>query len=120
MSKVKVPSKDLPDNVVYQVAEAGLMKEADYDTILDKGWPEFFTEFMQTRVLDDVAPAQLPENQPFDAKFSRGTPDDVYNYSMKLIKGLGPEGFILHSGCDIPANAKLESVKAMISAATGK
>ena len=284
MSKVKVPGKDLSDNVVYQVAEAELMKEKDYDVILSKGWLEFFTEFMQTRVLDDVDPAQLPENQPFDAKsvcdplgipvltpggpisnpfemlcgarsmtkfihdlftmpdkveavmdlivphcaaqsvqlaveggyrgvwaggwrsasatlspklwdrfvwpyyrriineiieagivpifhldsdwtrdlgrfrefpkgkcimatdgmtdifkakeilgdhmclmgdvpaakFSMGTPDDVYNYCMKLINGLGPKGFILHSGCDIPANAKLENVKAMISAATGK
>ena len=29
-------------------------------------------------------------------------------------------GFILQSGCDIPANAKLENVKAMVAAATGK
>jgi len=34
-----------------------------------------------------------------------------------LIRELGPEGFILHSGCDIPANAKLENVKAMVAAA---
>jgi len=33
---------------------------------------------------------------------------------------LGPEGFILHSGCDIPVNARLENVHAMIAAATGK
>ena len=45
------------------------------------------------------------------------TPDIVYDYCTKLIRELGPGGFILQSGCDIPANAKLENVKAMISAA---
>lgn len=51
---------------------------------------------------------------------SVGTPDEVYNYSRKLIEDLGPSGFILHSGCDVPVNAKIENVKAMVSAATGK
>jgi uroporphyrinogen-III decarboxylase len=48
------------------------------------------------------------------------TPDKVYEYSTKLIQELGPDGFILQSGCDIPANAKLENVQAMVAAATGK
>jgi len=47
------------------------------------------------------------------------TPDNVYAYCTRLIRELGPEGFILQSGCDIPANAKLENVKAMVAAATG-
>ena len=46
-----------------------------------------------------------------------GTPEEVYDYSSKLIRELGPQGFILQSGCDIPANAKLENVQAMIAAA---
>ncbi|MHC6179927.1 uroporphyrinogen decarboxylase family protein [Clostridium sp. JNZ X4-2] len=49
-----------------------------------------------------------------------GTEEEVYNYSVKLIKEIGPEGFILGQGCDIPLNAKVENVKAMISAAIGK
>jgi hypothetical protein len=49
-----------------------------------------------------------------------GTEDEVYNYSMRLIKEIGPTGFILGQGCDIPMNAKLENVKAMVAAATGK
>ena len=53
------------------------------------------------------------------AKLSHGTPEEVYEYSGRLIREIGPEGFILHSGCDIPANARLENVKAMVSAATG-
>ena len=44
------------------------------------------------------------------------SPDDVHKYCEKLINKLGPNGFILQSGCDIPANAKLENVKAMVNA----
>lgn len=47
------------------------------------------------------------------------TPEQVYNYSTKLMRELGPEGFILQSGCDIPTNAKLENVQAMVAAAHG-
>lgn len=46
-------------------------------------------------------------------------PDDVYRYCSRLIRELGPQGFILQSGCDIPANAKLENVQAMVAAAIG-
>jgi hypothetical protein len=46
-------------------------------------------------------------------------PDDVYQYCSRLIRELGPQGFILQSGCDIPANAKLENVQAMTAAAIG-
>jgi hypothetical protein len=49
-----------------------------------------------------------------------GTPDEVYNYSTKLINEIGPSGFILAQACYVPANAKVENVKAMVSAATGK
>ena len=49
-----------------------------------------------------------------------GNPDEIYEYGTRLIRSLGPKGFMLHSGCDIPANAKLENVKAMVAAATGK
>jgi hypothetical protein len=44
-------------------------------------------------------------------------PERVYSYCRKLIEKIGPEGFILQSGCDIPANAKIENVKAMVAAA---
>jgi uroporphyrinogen-III decarboxylase len=43
-------------------------------------------------------------------------PDDVHRYCSRLIRELGPEGFILQSGCDIPTNAKLENVQAMVAA----
>lgn len=46
------------------------------------------------------------------------SPDAVAAYCAKLMRELGPSGFILQSGCDIPANAKLDNVKAMVAAAT--
>jgi uroporphyrinogen-III decarboxylase len=61
-------------------------------------------------VLGDVPPALLV----------LGSPDEVYNYSTKLIKEIGPSGFILAQACFVPANAKVENVKAMVAAASGK
>ena len=48
---------------------------------------------------------------------STASPDEVFSYCSNLVKEIGPDGFILHSGCDIPENAKVENVKAMIAAA---
>ena len=45
-----------------------------------------------------------------------GTPDDVHAYAVRLVREIGPAGFILSSGCDIPFNAKPENVAAMIAA----
>lgn len=50
----------------------------------------------------------------------RNDPDTVHEYCSRLIRELGPEGFILQSGCDIPENARLENVQAMVAAAHGK
>ncbi|MBW2610933.1 MAG: uroporphyrinogen decarboxylase [Deltaproteobacteria bacterium] len=47
------------------------------------------------------------------------SPDAVYKYCTRLIRELGPQGFILQSGCDIPTNARLENVQAMVEAAGG-
>ncbi|MFH1138211.1 MAG: uroporphyrinogen decarboxylase family protein [Pseudomonadota bacterium] len=46
-----------------------------------------------------------------------GEPAEVRDYCRKLIREIGPEGFILQSGCDIPANAKLENARAMVETA---
>lgn len=48
-----------------------------------------------------------------------GTPDDVYAYASKLVKDMG-DGFVMGVGCMTPANAKVENVKAMIAAASGR
>lgn len=49
-----------------------------------------------------------------------GSPDDVYAYCKKLVEELSPSGFIMSTGCMVPYNAKVENVKAMMAAATGK
>lgn len=55
----------------------------------------------------DVPPAML----------TIGTPEDVYNYSKKLVNELGASGgFILAAACYVPLNAKVENVKAMVAA----
>ena len=48
--------------------------------------------------------------------FAFDQPEDITRYAKKLINELGPTGYILHSGCDIPTNAKLENVQAMVRA----
>ena len=53
------------------------------------------------------------------SKLFLDNPDDVHAYCTRLIKQLGPQGYILQSGCDIPANAILENVQAMVTAAIG-
>lgn len=55
-------------------------------------------------IMGDVPPSML----------SLGTPDEVHEYCQRLIKNIGPAGFIMDQGCDTPPNAKPENVKAMI------
>lgn len=44
---------------------------------------------------------------------SFGKPEDVDAYCKRLIREVGPTGYILSSGCDAPYNAKLENLKIM-------
>lgn len=43
-------------------------------------------------------------------------PEEVYAYCVKLIREIGPTGFIMCSGCDIPFNANPENVYQMTKA----
>ncbi|MCR4435182.1 MAG: uroporphyrinogen decarboxylase family protein [Clostridiales bacterium] len=61
-------------------------------------------------ITGDVQPALL----------AIGTPDEVYRYARKINDEIGPEGFIMWSGCSVPPNTPLENIKAVIAAATGK
>jgi uroporphyrinogen-III decarboxylase len=51
--QMKYPGRDLPSNALFQLVEAPIMTEEDYDTILQKGWPAFTAEIM-TRIRPDI------------------------------------------------------------------
>ncbi|MBV7274730.1 uroporphyrinogen-III decarboxylase [Clostridium sp. PL3] len=58
MSKIKLPGRELADNVLWQLDEKELMKAEDYDTILNKGWNEFKLDYIENRLNIDFAKAQ--------------------------------------------------------------
>ncbi|MBQ4045271.1 MAG: hypothetical protein II627_02385 [Lachnospiraceae bacterium] len=43
-------------------------------------------------------------------------PEKVYDYVTKLLKTMGPVGYMVCSGCDVPFNARLENVQMMAKA----
>lgn len=49
LSRVDIPGRELPENDLWQVHEAEVMKPEDYDIILDKGWPAFL-EYIYPKV----------------------------------------------------------------------
>jgi hypothetical protein len=60
-AKVKLPGRDLPDDSLWNFDELGPMTEADYDTIIDKGWP-YMVEELNRRIGFDpksVAPPDM-------------------------------------------------------------
>ncbi len=115
--------------VVTEVTEAGLIAYLH----LDSDWTREFERFRElprgacVMALDgesDIRKARevldghmcVMGDVPASLLFS-GSPDQVYDYASALVGELGPTGFILQSGCDIPTNAKLENVQAMVAAA---
>lgn len=118
-----------------EVADVGIEEGFKVSFHADSNWTrdlEYFTEFPKGSCIfesDGVTDKEeflkiLGGRMCFKGDVPAGmlalsTPDEVYNYCIKLIKDFGP-GLILSSGCTIPYNAKVENVKAMVSAATGK
>jgi hypothetical protein len=45
-----------------------------------------------------------------------GSPDQVAAYCSRLISEVGPSGFILSSGCDVPPDASVDNVRALVQA----
>lgn len=118
--------------LVYEVLDSGLIPLLHLDSNWERELGRFH-EFPKGKVLmaldgdTDIFKAKeilgdhmcLMGDVPASL-FVFGSPEEVYSYSRRLINEIGPEGFILQSGCDIPANAKLENVQAMIAAAMEK
>lgn len=116
--------------IVNEIVDAGLIALLH----LDSNWTrelERFREFPRGRCIlafdgfTDISKAKevigdhlcIMGDVPA-TKLAFGEPEEVYDYCRRLVKMLGPEGFILQSGCDIPNNARLENVRAMVAAAT--
>ena len=51
MSHIAVPGRELPENSLWQVQEAEVMKVEEYDTILEMGWQAYVGSYLP-RVLD--------------------------------------------------------------------
>jgi uroporphyrinogen-III decarboxylase len=51
LSHVDIPGRELPEDSLWQVHEAEVMKASEYDAIIEKGWVPFRNEYLP-RVLD--------------------------------------------------------------------
>jgi uroporphyrinogen-III decarboxylase len=51
LSRVDIPGRELPEDSLWQVHEAEVMKASEYDTIIEKGWIAFRNSFLP-RVID--------------------------------------------------------------------
>lgn len=49
LARTKVPGRELPEGVMWQVNEIGGMEAEDYDVILDKGFEAYFNNWMETK-----------------------------------------------------------------------
>lgn len=49
-----------------------------------------------------------------------GTADEVHAYCERMIDQFASQGFIMSTGCMLPANSRVENVKAMMAATLGK
>jgi hypothetical protein len=85
-----VPGHDLPDDVDVQNVEAEIMKEDEYDRLLEVGWDEFWKELI-ARTFGTVDQSQLDRNSAaFISTFEhnakawteRGLPDLVLSASV--------------------------------------
>ncbi len=116
-------------DIVQQVADAGLIPILHLDSNWTRDLPRLrelpartcilsldsLTDIRKAKevlgdhmcIMGDVPPALL----------SNGTPDQVYEHCRRLVADIGPTGYILQSGCDIPVNAPLDNVRAMVAAA---
>ena len=73
---------------------------------------KLISEYLDTAIND----AMLGENTYDDSLLKealKNKKEDVYDYCCKLIREVGPKGYIMCSGCDVPFNANFENVRQM-------
>ena len=100
---------------------------------LDSCWDRAFAHFKELPArtfilsLDGTSDIRLCRNTMGDhaaimgdvpaAMLAFSKPEEVYDYTMNLIKTVGPTGYMVCSGCDIPFNGKVENMQMMAKAA---
>lgn len=55
LSRIRVPGKELPDNELWQVLEAELVTQEDYDIILEGGFGPWYQNFMKEKLDDPIS-----------------------------------------------------------------
>jgi uroporphyrinogen-III decarboxylase len=73
LSRIGVPGRDLPPDSLWQVREAEIMTQADYDTIVEKGYLEFLGGYLP-KVID------MGEFQQFMAEIQTITGPLMHRY----------------------------------------
>jgi uroporphyrinogen-III decarboxylase len=71
--KMKIPGEDLPDDMLWNVDEQGPMTEADYDTVIAKGWG-YMTDELNKRIGYDPAAIPPPDKEYLDQLQQRIAP----------------------------------------------
>ena len=62
LSKVKLPGLELPDDELWQVVEAELMKREDYDRIIAEGWMNWFMSYITERIDPGLFPRLMAQS----------------------------------------------------------
>lgn len=50
LSRVKIPGRELPEDALWQLDETVMMTVDDYDTIINKGYGEFYVDYIINRL----------------------------------------------------------------------
>lgn len=80
-SRVKLPGRELPEDALWQIDEAELMTEEDYDFIINNGWKAFSDMYLATRlkvnfeeVMTQLSKAPLASKNFAEAGYLEYTP----------------------------------------------
>lgn len=83
LSRVKIPGRDLPPDVIWQVHEKEVMSVADYDLIIDKGWQAFVDQHLP-KVIDM---ALLKQNEAWCAANLATMAEKYYRRGFAVLCG---------------------------------
>lgn len=83
MSRIKLPGRELPDNMLWQLDEREMMTVEDYDAILNKGWNAFMPEFLSNKLNVDLE--ELSRDLAYTAQAKKNVEDAGYVVYSPLV-----------------------------------